>query len=269
MSGNGRLPNRIPADKVSATRWTLPEVAEGVVIPAEARQVPRPEEEVISLPASTLASGKLTAQELEALAHAAEEEGRQAGHAEGYAEGFRQGREQGEREGHEQGHREAYQATYAEYLSRSQRLASVLSQLMEPLAEQQAEIEHAMADIVRELARAVVGRELSEDSRHIPALVRQCVEAVPLGASRLKVLVHPDDLALVEEQGMLREGWSLQADASVGRGGCRVETAESKVDYSVAQRLAAILSRWEFHPHTAEQCLSSQQTGEDEPGLAP
>ncbi|MCA9189106.1 MAG: FliH/SctL family protein [Pirellulaceae bacterium] len=100
------------------------------------------------------------------------------------------------------------------------------------------------------LAMAIAGHVLRRNIEEAPATcVRLAREALELavGARHLRMFVHPQDLAEVEE--LLRQATSRLGDAitseivpdpRVGRGGCRVETEYGEIDQSWESQLARI-----------------------------
>ncbi len=123
------------------------------------------------------------------------------------------------------------------------------------MAEQDDALEQMLVEMVSTLTRSLIARELLTDSSHILQLVQSALSALPIGANNLTLYLGPDDLAMVEayaeEQ---RKDWQFIGDSSLLPGGCRLETRESRVDFSMETRLEALL----------EQFTSKELSGGDE-----
>jgi len=236
-----KLINRIPAEDLEAYKaWVLPPIGgdNKRVLPSaqreaserRAQQQKRRGEKVEDVEYQGKQSG-LSAQELQTIVEEAEKEGRERG----YKAGFEQGRSEGYETGEKQGREEMRQKLAAE----QQRFQHLVQSLREPLEEQDQALERLLLDTVCALTRSLVKRELFTDSSHILAEVRAAVAALPAGPDQIRIYLNPDDLALVEtyaeEQGL---EWQFMGDEQLLPGGCRVETAQSQVDFSVEQQLA-------------------------------
>lgn len=97
----------------------------------------------------------------------------------------------------------------------------------------------SVARIAVELARQVVRSELAQRPELIARVAHDAVEALQASARQVRVRVHPDDLALVQ-QGLGEEFAARQAlllpDAEVARGGVKVDADIASVDASIATR---------------------------------
>lgn len=95
------------------------------------------------------------------------------------------------------------------------------------------------------LATIVASRVIVNELRLAPELiakaVRQAASALPAATRELRVHVHPDDLALLQELGAAESHWQLLADPALARGDCQLESARSRLDARVETRLAAIV----------------------------
>jgi flagellar assembly protein FliH len=91
------------------------------------------------------------------------------------------------------------------------------------------------------LARQVVRSELATRPELVAAVAAQAVDALLLSARHVRVLVHPADLALVEQgaaDALASRGARLLGDAALTRGGCRIESDLGRIDASVEARWA-------------------------------
>jgi flagellar assembly protein FliH len=90
------------------------------------------------------------------------------------------------------------------------------------------------------LARQVLRSELQVQPAVVARVAGEAVNAVLLSARQIVVQLHPQDLPLVAEGAgelLAARAARLVADASIERGGCRIESDLGAVD-------ARIESRW-------------------------
>lgn len=245
-------PNRIPAEEAGSFQtWHLPPVgAKGAVLPsaekeakeieAEALQQSAESVEDIELPPGVPNTG-MTAQEMQEIFDEAERDGFAQGHKDGYEKGMTEGMAEGYEAGQQKGLMEMRQQLVAE----QQRFQKLAEALLQPLRSQDDDLEKMLLDIVCTLTQSVVQRELTTDSSHIVELVKAAVEALPVGSSNLRICLNPDDLAAVETYAKEQQlEWRFFGDAQLSPGGCRVEAPNSRVDFSVANRLKSVLEQF-------------------------
>ena len=177
------------------------------------------------------------------------EQGLLAGRKEGLQKGLAEGREQGQKLGYDAGFEEGRQAglkmgeeaglANAQQTVRQQLnvLNSIMTHLTHAVNDQDYQLEQALLGLVREVARQVVARELSIDSRHIMKIVQQALNTLPPTRDNVRILVNSADKELVmraaEEGG---ENWRVIGTPQIERGGCRVETDHSAVDFTTGAR---------------------------------
>jgi flagellar assembly protein FliH len=95
------------------------------------------------------------------------------------------------------------------------------------------------------IAHQLIRREIKIDPGQIIAVIREAVNVIPLASQQLTLHMHPEDAELVRSSLALEElstPWNIIEDPLITRGGCRVETETSKVDVTVENRFAAIVS---------------------------
>ncbi len=223
--------SRIPKEQLTAyERWELP------LLDARGNEVPREEERDIK---------PLTASELQDIQQQAEAEGHAAGLEKGYQEGFAKGREAGyadgaktgTAEGREQGERDGREHAQLQVQALEQRLDAVMESLVLPIRQHQGSIEEALVQLATTVAKAVIQRELTQDSSHIFQVVRQAMAALPSTTETIRINANPQDMdALKESLTRLDVATKLVEDAAISPGGCRVETRYSVVDFTVEKR---------------------------------
>jgi flagellar assembly protein FliH len=89
------------------------------------------------------------------------------------------------------------------------------------------------------LARQVVRSELIMRPELVATVAAQAVEAVLLSAKHIRVHVNPADLPLVQggaADALASRGARLLADATVSRGGCRIDSDIGRIDASIEAR---------------------------------
>jgi len=223
--------DRIPKENLTAyERWELP------LLDARGNEVAREEERDVK---------PLTAADIEEIRQAAREDGHAEGREAGYQAGFTEGREQGHREGHEaglaegreQGAEQGLAETRKEVDAKLDRLEHLLGELLMPIKRHEDEVETALVNLTTVLARAVVFRELSLDSSHITDVVRRAMASLPSTTENVRIHINPDDYQWVSEvAGKFEAATSIVEDSSVLRGGCKLETRHSLVDFTVEKR---------------------------------
>ena len=223
--------DRIPKENLTAyERWELP------LLDARGNEVAQEEHRDVK---------PLTAADIEEIRQAAREDGHAEGREAGYQEGFGEGREKGHQEGHEAGLAEGRELgteqglaeTRKEVDAKLDRLEHLLGELLVPIKRHEDEVETALVNLTTVLARAVVFRELSLDSSHITEVVRRAMDSLPSTAENVRIHIHPDDYQWVSEVARKFEASnSIVEDASVLRGGCKLETRHSLVDFTVEKR---------------------------------
>lgn len=269
MTEKKKLANRIPEEEVAEyRRWKLPPIADqGQVLPSAEREAAHQQateqerlgERVEEVPYDGQMSSGMSAGELQEIFESAEregfEQGRQAGYEKGLAEGYAAGQEQGAMEKRQ------------ELAAEQQRFQHLADALLQPIDEQDTELEQLLLDTICTLTRSVVRRELLTDSSHILTLVQEAVAALPQGAKNLRLYLHPDDLAVVEAYAEEQHlDWQFFADATLLPGGCRVETRESRVDYSVENRLKQQLAAFVNHQLSSGQAPDGPENGDTASG---
>ncbi|MBA1187845.1 flagellar assembly protein FliH [Pseudomonas entomophila] len=199
--------------------WALPSFDP----PPEPAPEPEPqavEDEVEEVPLEDVQP--LTLEELESI--------RQEAWNEGFATG--------EREGFHSTQLKVRQEAEVALAARLDSLERVMQQLLEPIAEQDAQIERGLVHVVSHVTRQVIGRELRLDSAQITQVLREALKLLPMGAENIRIHLNPQDFdaakALRERH---EETWRLLEDDTLLPGGCRIETAHSRIDASMETRI--------------------------------
>ena len=167
--------------------------------------------------------------------------------------------------GYQDGYRDGLVALESFKQSFAQQLAGQLAPLVAAFDQAFVELEHEIADSVARtataLARQVLRGELQARPEQVAQVAAEAVNAVLLSARHIRVFVHPDDQALVQSgagEALAARGARLLADASLARGGCRVESDLGQID-------ARIEARWAQAAAMLGQTLALTPSSADSP----
>ncbi|MBA6114570.1 flagellar assembly protein FliH [Pseudomonas putida] len=199
--------------------WALPS------FDPESAPEPEPEPEVIEDEVEEVPLEEvqpLTLEDLEAIRQ------------EAYNEGFATGEREGFHSTQLKVRQEAEEALNAKLAS----LEQLMEHLLEPIAEQDTQIEKALVHLVSHMARQVIGRELRSDSSQITQVLREALKLLPMGAENIRIHLNPQDFELAKAlRERHEESWKLLEDDALLPGGCRIETAHSRIDASMETRI--------------------------------
>ena len=142
---------------------------------------------------------------------------RQAGYAQGYRDGLVA--------------LESFKQTFAQQLAAQ--FTPLLAAFEQAFAELEVQIADSVARTATALARQVVRSELVARPELVAQVAAEAVNAALLSARHIRVLVHPDDQALVAQgagDALAARGARLMVDATLQRGGCRIESDLGSID---------------------------------------
>lgn len=159
------------------------------------------------------------------------------------------------------------QAQLQELTARVQHLEAVLQHLAQPLKALETEVEQELMQLALAVGQQLARRELQSDPAQVVAIVRQCLEQLPVSAREIRVHLHPQDAACVCERLTPPGGeraWSLVEDPTLARGGCVVRSDNSLIDARLASRLNAIAASALGEPRSGERTpAATDALGED------
>jgi flagellar assembly protein FliH len=158
---------------------------------------------------------------------------RAAAHADGEAIGFEAGSNAGYIDGLEKGRAEA-----AEELAH---LRTISSTFARALADADEVIANDVLDLALHLARGMLRTALPVKPELVLPIVRDAIAYLPVVQQPAMLMLNPLDVDLV--RGAMADeidkgGWRVIEDASIERGGCKVDTASNQID-------AQCEARWE------------------------
>jgi len=150
------------------------------------------------------------------------------------------------------GHAEGLAQAKAEIDARLRRLdaqtklfeASMVA-LARPLSLVDADMQQKMAELAMAIARQLLRRELKADPAQVIAVVRETVGLLPAAARDVRVLLHPEDAALLRERlaaPQAESAWTILEDPVMSRGGCRVTADAAQIDARLETRLTAVMA---------------------------
>lgn len=146
---------------------------------------------------------------------------------------------------HQRAYEEGYQAGFAEGAQKTQRLATLMDALDTQLQQVDQQIAQDLVDLSLEVARQMLKQALKAKPDLLLSVVREAIGNLPHFNQHAHLILHPADAELVREnmgEHLAHMGWKIFEDAQMERGGCRVETAHSQVDATLATRWKRIVS---------------------------
>lgn len=165
---------------------------------------------------------------------------REGARKEGYAQGYAQGQTQGYGDGHREGYARGLEAARQE-AARLQELAGGFS---EALGRVDDEVGQTLISLALDIARKLVHDTVAADPAVLLPAVRELLSSEPALSGSPCLLLHPDDVALVQTHlaGELEAaGWTVRADQSVARGGCIASAASGELDATLATRWSRVV----------------------------
>jgi flagellar assembly protein FliH len=145
--------------------------------------------------------------------------------------------------GYQDGYRDGLVALDSFKQSFASQMASQVGQLLHSFDDQIGALEAQMAQAVAQaavlLARRVVRAELQAHPEQVAEAATQAVNTVLQSAKHIRVLVHPDDHALVAAgaaEALAARGARLLAQPGIERGGCLVESDLGQIDARIETR---------------------------------
>lgn len=157
-----------------------------------------------------------------------------------YNEGF----STGEKDGFRAGQLKAKQEAEVVLQGKVAALEQLMSQLFAPIAEQDQQLERALVQLVSQMSREVIRRELLADSSQLTQVLREALKLLPMGAGNVRIHINPQDFELVKAlRERHEESWRILEDGQLQPGGCRVESEHSLIDASIETRLELALTQ--------------------------
>ena len=170
---------------------------------------------------------QLTAEQLDAIREAA----RQEGFAEGREHGLQAGRSEGYMAGLQQGQKEINEVIQ-HFRQIAVNFSTEVSQCSESMAPE-------LLDLALDLAKSMLKTALNVRPELVLPTVTAAIQTLPVLQLPATLTLHPEDAALVRQhlgEELGKQGWKIEDDAHMERGGCRVETRSNQIDASTQTR---------------------------------
>lgn len=157
-------------------------------------------------------------------------------------------RQESEARGYEAGLARAQtevQARIAELDARVKRLDSVLQLMSSPLQALDADVEKMLLHLALAVGKQLARRELRIDPAQVIAIIRESLGQLPSAAREIRVLLHPEDAAIVRERLTApanERAWTIIEDPTLSRGGCVVRTENSQIDARLDSRINTVIA---------------------------
>lgn len=149
-----------------------------------------------------------------------------------YDEGFEQGQTAGYTAGIQQGNDEIGQ------------LRTLTQDFQVALNQIDVQLAQSLLDLSLEVARKMVGETLKINPEAILDVVTQAIGSLPHFNQHGHLILHPEDAELVRKhmgEHLAHTGWRILTDVGLRRGGCRIETAHTKIDATIEARWKRIV----------------------------
>lgn len=154
-----------------------------------------------------------------------------------------------------------------ELAARVRRLDGVLQLLAQPLKALDDQVEEQLLELAFAVGKQLARRELSAAPAQIVAILRECLEQLPLAAREVRVHLHPEDAAIVRERlasPAEERAWTLIEDPTLARGGCLVRSDSSQIDARFESRVNAVLASALGEQRTPERAAAPAESGSNE-----
>lgn len=248
--------NRIPAsDAQHLDKWQIPEMPGVTKSPSlhfQHEESPVTEQSAnLNSSEEAMTVGQLTAGELAQLSEQIYQEVYQQAFQEGREAGYQEGFATGQQEGHQQ----AFQQHEATLVQQAQGFTALSAQLNQSLAERDTQFSHALSELVSNLARTVLQRELSVEQTQIEDLVQLCISKLPHDVERVDIFVNPQDVKFLQENNIHKDEYRIHPDPNLPLGSCRVSDGLSTAEYIIGDEFNELIQQIFQQYYFAEEAL--------------
>lgn len=128
--------------------------------------------------------------------------------------------------------------------SERQQLSSLAKAFEKALETADETISENVLDLALDIAKAMLKTKLEVDSNVILPIVRDAMHYLPHVQKPARILVNHQDAKLLREYlagEIVDDGWHIQEDSSIERGGCLVETGANQIDATNTMRWKRIV----------------------------
>jgi flagellar assembly protein FliH len=145
----------------------------------------------------------------------------------------------GYQDGHAAGHADALAAGKIETDKELEYVRALAGTFSTALHDADQLIANEVLDLALQLAKGMLKNALQVKPELVLPIVRDAIEYLPVLQQPALLVLHPDDAVMVRAgigEELDKGGWRVVEDPSVGRGGCKVDTATNQIDASAASR---------------------------------
>jgi flagellar assembly protein FliH len=153
-------------------------------------------------------------------------------------------RQQAYDEGYAQGQEAGYAAGAQQVRAEIGQIHAAMQQLHTELNQFDTQLAQSLLDLALEVARKMTAETLQAKPEVILGIVSEAIGSLPHFNQHAHLVLHPEDAELVRKHmgdQLSHSGWKLMNDNRIARGGCRVETAHTRVDATVEARWKRIV----------------------------
>ena len=224
----------------AATPWNLPSMGDPGKTIKPAKKEKKPQNEIIEDYKGRVKPKPMTADALKQMVDEAQKEGCE----QGYQEGFQKGQAEGLQKGTMEGKSQAYQEAKAEFDQQIATLNGISQALMQPMLTQDERLENIIVEMAYRFSQQLVEDEIKANPSKLYRIVQKAISALPAGAKNIQIFLNEQDANLFEScVSKEQREWEVSIDKTLKSGGCRVETKESIVDYSLDSRFQKYLEQ--------------------------
>lgn len=145
----------------------------------------------------------------------------------------------------QQAHDEGYQAGYAAGAEEAQRMAGLVSAMEQAFQQLDQQVAQDLLTLSLEVSKQMVQQALKVNPELLLNVINTAIASLPHFSQGAHLMMHPDDAALVKlkmgEQ-LAHSGWKIFENTQIGRGGVKVETANSQIDATLSTRWQHIVA---------------------------
>jgi len=165
--------------------------------------------------------------------------------AQAKTEGFAEGLELGRQDGYEAGRIQGFDHGLADARVHAEQLAALANAFSAATEALDAEISETLLSLALDIARSVVRQTIQMDPTSMLGAVREVLSSEPLLAGAPVLIVNPADQALLDAYlaaDLASAGWSVRADPTVERGGCRAKALSGEIDATLSTRWTRVVA---------------------------
>ncbi len=153
------------------------------------------------------------------------------------------------RDGYEAGYRAGMAAAKSDAArttsTQTSRLNEIIAALNRDVAALDAQIADNVLDLALIIAKKMAGEALNARPEMILTVVREALQLLGQARTPARLLLHPGDARIIRDhmgEQCAAGGWTIDEDASITPGGCRLESAGGELDASLSTRWQRLLA---------------------------